>query len=169
MYLFLAMGRGKASASRAAAYVWKADDQHDQKWPGWTNENMRIITEMPVRALITSPARCGATPSRTIKLAGKAWSGAGDVARVDLSFDHGLTWTRATSLSAPANKWAWQTWNATVTVPTSGTWQIFARATDVTGATQPMIAPYWNPKGYQNNAVMDLKIVVKSNANTSTP
>jgi hypothetical protein len=122
----------------------------------------QIITQMPVRALITSPARCGTATSRTLALAGKAWSGAGDVTRVELSHDRGVSWMSASSLSKPVNKWAWQSWNATVVVPTDGTWQIFARATDHTGATQPMVSPYWNPKGYQNNAAMDLKIAVKT-------
>ena len=48
-----------------------APGEHDASWPGWNNDNMRIITQMPVRALITSPARCGTTDSRTIALAGK--------------------------------------------------------------------------------------------------
>jgi hypothetical protein len=38
----------------------------------------------------------------TVNLAGKAWSGAGDVTKVELSFDNGNNWL-PTSLSAASN------------------------------------------------------------------
>ena len=35
-----------------------------------------------------------------------------------------------------------------------------ARATDEEGRVQPIIAPGWNPKGYMNNAVMNVDVAV---------
>jgi len=133
--------------------------QHDTTWDGWNNDNMKIITQMPVRALITTPDRCLTQTSKDVTVAGKTWSGAGDVKKVEVTYDHGNTWTAA-DLTTPANKWAWQSWTAKISLPSDGTWSIYARATDESGATQPMTAPYWNPKGYQNNACMDLQITI---------
>jgi DMSO/TMAO reductase YedYZ molybdopterin-dependent catalytic subunit len=140
-----------------------APGQHDTTWPGWNNDNMKIITQMNMKALITKPARCGSdvwsTSKKSIDLAGKAWSGAGDITKVEVSIDHGSTWLPVGYLSKPANKWAWQTWTVEVQLPSPGIWQIFARATDEQAA-QPIIAPYWNPKGYMNNGAMSLTVNV---------
>jgi len=101
---------------------------------------------------------CSTVDNRTIVLSGKAWSGAGAITNVDLSHD-GVAWLPA-ALEPPPNAYAWQGWQATVTVPTVGFWSIFARATDHTGAVQPMLVPPWNPGGYGNNQVMSLDITV---------
>jgi len=39
-----------------------------------------------------------------------------------------------------------------VTLPRPGYYEIWARATDALGRSQPMLVPGWNPKGYLNNA-----------------
>ena len=71
-----------------------------------------------------------------------------------------MTWKRAL-LASPSNKWAWQRWSCNISLPSAGVWDVLARATDSTGATQPMLVPPWNPGGYGNNQVMkvDLEIV----------
>lgn len=141
-----------------------APGAHDAKWSGWNNDNMKIITEMKPRAMITKPARCGSavwsTSKNTIAFAGKAWSGAGDISKVEVSIDHGATWKEVNKLSKPANKWAWQSWSTNVQLPSPGIWEVFARAVDVTGGAQPIIAPSWNPKGYMSNAAMSITVNV---------
>ena len=112
-----------------------------------------------VRSLIVSPARCTATHNRTVELSGKAWSGSGDVRRVELSYDNGQSWTVA-RLEQPANRWAWQSWSLALTLPSRGVWYVYSRATDETGATQPMLATSWNPGGYANNQAMRVDIEV---------
>jgi len=123
------------------------------------DEWFEVFTQQPVRSLIVRPSRCSVTRSPHVKLEGKAWSGAGDVVMVELSYDAGLTWTPA-RLSPPANKWAWQRWTANITLPSQGVWNIFVRATDHTGATQPMLVPSWNPGGYANNQMMKIDVEV---------
>mmetsp|Transcript_176029 Transcript_176029/g.559170 ORF Transcript_176029/g.559170 Transcript_176029/m.559170 type:complete len:663 (+) Transcript_176029:156-2144(+) len=123
------------------------------------DEWFKVFTQQPVRSLIVRPPRCSVTPSPLVRLEGKAWSGAGDVTSVHLSYDSGATWI-ATRLSPPANKWAWQRWAANLTLPSPGAWNIFVRASDHTGATQPMLVPGWNPGGYGNNQVMKIDIQV---------
>ena len=49
------------------------------------------------------------------------------------SIDFGATWTKA-ELEAPANRFAWQHWNAKVEFPETGYYEIWARATDSAGA-----------------------------------
>lgn len=109
--------------------------------------------------MIITPPRCTTVYSQTIELSGKAWSGAGDVVKVEVSFDNGASWV-GTTLTPPPNTYAWQGWNATITLPSIGFWTIYARATDHTGAVQPMLVPSWNPGGYGNNQAMKLDIEV---------
>lgn len=125
---------------------------------------------MPVKSMITSPPRCHVTNDFDVLVEGKAWSGAGDVTLVELSWDQGRTWTAAT-LSPPVNKWAWQSWFLKVVLPSPGVHFIFARATDHTGAMQPLLSPQWNPGGYFNNQAMkvDVEVIVGANNRQMVP
>ncbi len=114
--------------------------------------DMCIIEEMPVKSLIASPKTGAVIPSgRDLAVAGHAWCGSGQVARVDYSIDFGSTWKRCT-LTPPANRYAWQQFRADVAFPEPGYYEIWARATDEQGRAQPMVIPAWNPRGYLNNA-----------------
>ena len=79
--------------------------------------------------------------------------------KVEVSYDTGATWV-VTALSPPANTYAWQEWKVTVTLPSVGFWSVYVRATDHTGAVQPMLVPPWNPGGYGNNQATKLDIEV---------
>ena len=68
-----------------------------------------------------------------------------------VSIDFGRTWQKA-DLEAPVNRLAWQRWSAEVKFPETGYYEVWARAVDSKGISQPMILPGWNPKGYLNNA-----------------
>ena len=58
----------------------------------------------------------------------------------------------AAELQKPVNRFAWQRWRADVEFPEAGYYEVWARATDSAGVSQPMVLPGWNPKGYLNNA-----------------
>jgi len=107
---------------------------------------------MPVKSLITFP-KSGLQHELGKKLAlrGQAWAGDLEVRKVQVSIDFGATWQKA-KLSAPANRLAWQRWKAAVEFPEAGYYEVWARATDSAGRSQPMVLPGWNPKGYLNNA-----------------
>jgi DMSO/TMAO reductase YedYZ molybdopterin-dependent catalytic subunit len=123
-------------------------------------EDMKIIQTMPVKSIITNPETgSNMSDDRNVHLRGHAWSGNGKVARVDLSYDFGATWTKA-SLSKPANSYAWQRWELGLKLPVAGYYEIWARATDMMGNMQPMVVPGWNPKGYLNNAVHRIAVRV---------
>lgn len=122
--------------------------------------DMKIIEAMPVKSIITAPGTgAQAKAGEALALRGQAWSGAGDVAAMHVSIDFGATWVAA-KLARPRNRFAWQRWQADVTFPTAGYYEVWARATDHKGAMQPMVVPGWNPKGYLNNAMHRIAVRV---------
>ncbi len=116
-------------------------------------EDMDIIQSMPVKSVITRPDSGVELPlGQGLRVRGHAWAGDREVNRVDLSHDFGQTWHEA-RLEAPANPYAWQHWQIELRLPIRGYYEIWARATDTNGRSQPTVVPGWNPRGYLNNAV----------------
>ena len=116
------------------------------------DEEMCIIEAMPVKSLITFPKSGIEHPQgEALSVRGHAWAGDDRVRRVEVSIDFGASWRKA-RLERPANRLAWQHWQADIEFPETGYYEIWARATDAGGRAQPMVMPAWNPKGYLNNA-----------------
>ena len=113
---------------------------------------MCIIESMPVKSLITYP-KSGVIheQGKKLKVRGHAWAGDLEVKDVFVSNDFGATWSKA-ALEKPKNRLAWQHWASTIELPETGYYEIWARAVDEQGNSQPMVLPGWNPKGYLNNA-----------------
>lgn len=124
------------------------------------DEDMCIIEEMPVKSLITSP-KTGATikPGQKLSISGKAWTSASKIDKVEYSVDFGMNWEPC-SISASANQFAWQRFDANLSLNKEGYYEVWARATDSEGKTQPIILPGWNPKGYLNNACHRIAVKV---------
>jgi hypothetical protein len=97
---------------------------------------------------------------KPLKVRGHAWSGHGDVKAMHVSFDFGATW-QACALTKPVNRYAWRHWNATLQLPKRGYYEFWAYATDTAGHQQPMVVLGWNPKGYLNNAMQRIAVIVK--------
>jgi hypothetical protein len=115
-------------------------------------EDMRIIESMPVKSIVTFPASGATHPiAGTFACRGHAWAGDLEVGEVHVSIDFGSTWVKA-DLKKPANRLAWQRWNAELKFPKKGYYEVWARAVDSEGKSQPMLVPGWNPEGYLNNA-----------------
>ena len=121
-------------------------------------EDMKIIHAMPVKSLITFPKTGLALGDRELEVAGNAWAGDTEVARVDISIDYGATWQQA-RLAPPHNPHAWQRFSARVRFPRAGYYRVWARATDRQGVSQPFEAA-WNPRGYLNNALHHVAVRV---------
>ena len=112
----------------------------------------KIIESMPVKSVITFPRAGLETPTtKPLSLRGHAWAGDRAVKTVQTSIDFGSTWQPA-SLQPPKNRLAWQQWAAEVKLSQPGYYEVWARATDDAGVSQPMVMPQWNPEGYCNNA-----------------
>jgi DMSO/TMAO reductase YedYZ molybdopterin-dependent catalytic subunit len=125
-----------------------------------SDENMCIIESMPVRSLITSPQSGSTVASGAdLEVRGHAWAGDFRVQRMYTSIDFGVTWQRA-RLDRPANRLAWQHWSQSIEFPQPGYYEVWARAEDSEGRSQPMVLPGWNPKGYLNNACHRLAVGV---------
>ena len=116
-------------------------------------KKMVFIEAMPVKSLITFPETGIKLPKgeRSVQVRGHAWVGEGKVSSVEVSIDFGTTWIK-TKLADPANPFAWQRFTQTVKLPQEGYYEIWARAVDDKGRSQPF-AIAWNPKGYCNNAM----------------
>jgi len=130
--------------------------------PGTTvpEDEMCIIESMPVKSLITFP-RSGITHDlvQSLPIRGHAWAGDREVSKIFISMNFGATW-QATRLEKPKNRFAWQHWNGELNFPEIGYYEIWARATDDAGRSQPMVLPGWNPKGYLNNACHRIAVQV---------
>jgi len=124
------------------------------------DEDMCIIESMPVKSLITYP-KSGATiqEGKELNIRGHAWAGELEVSKMEYSIDFGSIWQQC-SLEKPANRLAWQHFTANVDFPKKGYYEVWARATDARGTSQPMLLPGWNPKGYLNNASHRIAIKV---------
>jgi len=125
------------------------------------DEDMMIIEAMPVKSLVTFP-KSGVQHSLAEEFScrGHAWVGDLKVKEVHVSIDFGSTWQKA-ELSDPVNPQAWQHWSmGGIKFPKKGYYEVWARATDETGRSQPMILPGWNPKGYLNNACHRIAVQV---------
>ncbi|EMZ7489745.1 sulfite oxidase [Campylobacter jejuni] len=89
--------------------------------------------------------------NKKFEVRGKAWAGELEVSEVYVSNDYGVTWAKA-KVEKPLNRLAWQKWSAQISIPTKGYYEIWARAIDSQGNSQPMVLAQWNPGGYINNA-----------------
>jgi sulfane dehydrogenase subunit SoxC len=92
------------------------------------------------------------------EVSGRAWSGQGAITRVELSVDSGVSWVDA--IMEPAlGPWAWCRWRAQWTVTSPGRYELLARATDATGAVQPVEQP-WNTQGMANTMAQRVTVFV---------
>ena len=121
-------------------------------------KDFRIIHSMPVKSLITAPQSNQTIDTRDLEVRGHAWAGDRWVRAVEVTTDFGATW-QPVELDAPANPFAWQQWRAKLSFPEKGYYEVWARATDSEGVTQPF-AINWNPKGYLNNSMHRIAVTV---------
>lgn len=125
------------------------------------DEDMCIIESMPIKSLITYP-KSGAMikEGQALNIRGHAWAGELEVSKMEYSIDFGATWYPCT-VEQPINRLAWQHFSARISnFPKKGYYEVWARATDNQGVSQPMLLPGWNPKGYLNNACHRIAIKV---------
>lgn len=120
--------------------------------------DFEIIERLPVKSIITNPATKTDLSGTSVEVRGHAWSGDRTVETVDISIDFGATWIR-TELAPSVNFGAWQNWKKTVTFPQKGYYEIWSRAVDSDGVSQPF-AVSWNPKGYLNNSMHRVSVNV---------
>lgn len=139
---------------QAEAYRWRTDEEDEGK----------AVTRMLPRSLLVPPGipdfftRVRYMASSTWLLEGRAWSGWGPVERVEVSLDGGDSW-RDARVGDPPARHAWVPWTFEWAAH-PGEYEVCSRATDASGRTQSVDAP-WNLKGYSNNAVQRVKVIVR--------
>lgn len=116
------------------------------------------VRRMRVRALITSPADKTEVDG-VITVTGIAWSGEAPVERVEISDDDGASWNDAT-LAPDGVVGMAVSWSCEYTARAHGRVTLMARATDATGASQPLV-PVTNVLGYGNNAVQRVEVTTR--------
>jgi hypothetical protein len=116
------------------------------------------VTRQVVKSAFELAWNARLASGRTHLLRGRSWSADGRIRHVEVSTDGGTSWRRARPISAGTDR-AWQRWEFPWRPPAPGTYTLRARATDVTGATQPARTPY-NTLGYLFGAVVAHPITV---------
>ncbi|MFY9552587.1 MAG: sulfite oxidase [Thermoanaerobaculia bacterium] len=112
-------------------------------------EEMEPVTELFVKSNITEAPQSARVGS-AVTIRGFAFSGAPDIARVEVSDDDGAHWREA-ELGKDHDPYAWRLWSFRYTPRAAGTATLWARATDGRGRMQPK-DPIWNQSGYLYNA-----------------
>jgi DMSO/TMAO reductase YedYZ molybdopterin-dependent catalytic subunit len=111
---------------------------------------MEPLTGLTVKSLIVSPDHGASVAAGRLRVTGFAWTGEGEIARVDVSTDGGTSWSGA-SLGRDREPYAWRAFEYEWRGAPAGTYTVIARAVDSRGRTQTA-APPWNPSGYLWNA-----------------
>jgi hydroxyacylglutathione hydrolase len=114
------------------------------------------VTVQRVRSLITEPLAGEQIDAGGLAIRGVAWSGVAPIARVEVSVD-GRPWQDG-QLRGVHDRHYWRRWEV-ITRVERGETNIRARATDLAGRTQPE-TPDWNRRGYGNNAIQPVTVVV---------
>jgi len=105
--------------------------------------NREMITILPVKSIITDPdSRDVQFRSGSHTVRGFAWSGAGHISRVDVTFDGGDSWQEA-HLEGSQDRWMWVRWSISREFISGEKLVVMSRAIDEVGRTQPLF-PKWN-------------------------
>lgn len=120
------------------------------KGPALTVQNVKSAFELPWDGELRAGPRL---------LRGRAWSGQGKIAKVEVSLDRGISWQPA-RLREPNIAQAWARWDLDWD-PRPGNYSLRARATDERGNTQPVTVPF-NELRYMYHAVVGHPVTVVS-------
>ena len=140
-----------AGYQQAVAYRY----QRDEDDPG------EGVSRIRVRALMAPPGHPDFMTRRRllepglVEVRGRAWSGAGEVVRVELGVDG--VW-RDAELQPPLGPFAWRGWSARWQAR-PGEHALSCRATDAAGDTQPL-EQFWNYQGMGNNLIQTVPVSV---------
>jgi sulfane dehydrogenase subunit SoxC len=123
------------------------------------------LSRMQPRSLLIPPgipdsgSRARTLVPGPVTVRGRAWSGQGEIVRVEASADGGATWSDA-RLAPSGPRYAWRAWEWDWDAQ-PGEHELCCRASDGAGNVQP-IEPPWNLGGYINNEVQRVPVTVVS-------
>ncbi|WWQ68821.1 sulfite oxidase [Streptomyces sp. Q6] len=121
-------------------------------------EGSSPLSRQTIKSAFELPWNASLPAHANHRLTGRSWSGAGTIARVEISTDAGTTWRRAHLHDAP-RRGDWVRWSTNWRPTTTGPTTVLARATDTTGRTQPQVTQH-NTQGYLFDAVVRHPVTV---------
>ncbi|MCX5529075.1 sulfite oxidase [Streptomyces sp. NBC_00006] len=126
--------------------------------PGYPENGSAPLTRQTIKSAfeLASGARFPVGEGQVLH--GRSWSGAGGVARVDVSTDGGASWRPARLHDRP-RAGTWTRWSVPWKPDASGATHVLARATDTAGRSQPDVAVP-NTQGYLFDAVVRHPVTV---------
>jgi DMSO/TMAO reductase YedYZ molybdopterin-dependent catalytic subunit len=127
----------------------------------FTLENSRPTWDLRLMSYILDPEPGATMKAGAVTVSGVAFNdGKVPVESVLVSFDRGRSWQPAT-LEIPDSPYAWYRWTTQTTLE-PGKYEIWARATDALGRSQPLDGRvHWNPNGYEWTGVFKNKLTVE--------
>jgi len=127
----------------------------------FTLENSRPTWDIRLMSYIFDPPPGARLKAGPVTVSGVAYNdGKALIESVLVSVDRGRSW-RAAAVEVPASPYAWYEWKTEVTLA-PGTHEIWARATDALGRTQPLDGEiFWNPNGYEWSGVPRNEVTVQ--------
>jgi DMSO/TMAO reductase YedYZ molybdopterin-dependent catalytic subunit len=132
--------------------IWRVRRKHN----GFLRDEP--VSQIAVKSLITSPAPGARLSIGAQVIRGVAWSGGKDVTSVRVTTDAGATWQFARLLD-PHAPYAWRLWELPWRPSAPGSHTLMARATDTSGAAQPLAYDF-DLNGFEVNQVQAVKVEV---------
>jgi len=115
------------------------------------------VRDLLPRAIIETPMDGSRAPKGKLAVAGLAWAGENDIAKVEVTTDGGRSWKEA-ELAERYGRWTWTRWRTEVAFEgPAGFQRIAARATDSAGRVQAWHSEA-NRLGYGNNGIHSVRV-----------
>lgn len=126
----------------------------------FTPENSRPTWDIRLMSYILDPEPGAKLKAGPITVRGVAYNdGKAPIESILVSWDRGQSWQPA-EFQSPGSPYAWYQWTAQATLK-PGPHEIWARATDALGRSQPLDGKiFWNPNGYEWAGVLKNKVTV---------
>ena len=126
------------------------------------------VTVLKVKSLITAPRHGEVIPQGPFTIRGLAWSGSGEVTKVEVSTEGGRSWEEARLLGESVPH-AWRLWEVDWNASEPGHYIFMVRAFDSSCDSQPTSIA-WNFRGYANNSIHTIAVEVPhQRASSGTP
>jgi sulfite oxidase len=127
----------------------------------FTLENSRPTWDIRLMSYILNPEPGATLITGPISISGVAYNdGKAPIESVLVSVDRGKSWTPA-EFEIPDSPYSWYEWKTEKTLK-PGTYEIWARATDALGRSQPLDGKiFWNPNGYEWTGVFKCDVTVE--------
>ena len=134
------------------------DSVYDGYWQnrGWTND-ATVNTQSFIMVPGNGSSISLSANSGSVILGGVAYAGERGISKVEVSVDEGVTWTPAVLKNALSNI-TWRLWALDWHPASTGSYNVYVRATDGTGTTQTSTATDTFPNGATGYAMINVNV-----------